>query len=86
MQNTVIHAAIDSVQSSKKQFVELAFPYGALKSALNQFIDSQTDYTKRAVDTSMSAMWNLSSLLISKSFYDECMKSVFNWYPIKKGE
>ena len=40
---------IDTVQTSKKQFVNTFVQHEGVKKALNEFVDSQTAYTKSAV-------------------------------------
>ena len=43
---------IDSFQSGKKQFVNTFVQNEVVKSALNDFVDVQTEYTKAAVKAS----------------------------------
>ncbi len=43
--------AIDAVQTGKKQFVKTFVNNEKIADALNEFIDSQTAYTKSAVGT-----------------------------------
>jgi hypothetical protein len=43
--------AIDAVQTGKKQFVKTFVNNEKIADALNEFIDAQTDYTKKAVGT-----------------------------------
>ena len=42
---------IDTVQTGKKQFVKTFVNNDKIADALNEFIDAQTEYTKKAVDT-----------------------------------
>lgn len=45
-----LDTAIDTIQTSKKTFVNTVFAQNEkVASALNQFVDAQTEYTKAAV-------------------------------------
>lgn len=46
---------IDQVQSAKKQFVKTFVTDTKIADALNEFVDSQTEYTKRATKATMDA-------------------------------
>jgi hypothetical protein len=46
---------IDSVQKAKKDFVKVFIPHETVAKAMNDFIDTQTEYTKVAVKATNSA-------------------------------
>jgi hypothetical protein len=46
---------IDQVQNTKKQFVKTFITDTKIAGALNEFIDSQTEYTKRATKATVDA-------------------------------
>jgi len=46
---------IDQVQNSKKQFVKTFVTDSKIAQTLNEFIDSQTEYTKRASKATVDA-------------------------------
>ena len=48
-------ATIDAVQTGKKQFVKTFVTDEKIADALNQFIDNQTEYTKKAVKATLDA-------------------------------
>lgn len=50
-----LDATIDAVQGAKKQFVSTFVQNEAIAAALNDFVDAQTEYTKKAVKTTMDA-------------------------------
>ena len=50
---------IDQVQNSKKQFVKIFVTDEKIASTLNEFIDSQTGYTKSAAKAALDASTNL---------------------------
>jgi len=43
---------IDTIQNGKKQFVKTFVTNEVIADSMNQFIDSQADYTKKAVKAS----------------------------------
>lgn len=50
-----IDSSIDAVQTGKKQFVKTFVTDEKIAGTLNQFIDSQTEYTKKAAKATMDA-------------------------------
>jgi hypothetical protein len=48
-------AMIDTIQNGKKQFVKTFVTNETIAESMNQFIDSQADYTKKAVKASTDA-------------------------------
>jgi hypothetical protein len=46
---------IDAVQTGKKQFVKTFITDEKIADALNQFIDNQTEYTKKAAKATIDA-------------------------------
>jgi hypothetical protein len=75
MYNTVAYAAIDFVQTGKRQMVEHLVKHPDMANVCNQFIDAQTAYTKNAVDASIRAMTDLSGLWYNPKFGTELAKS-----------
>ena len=76
MFNTFNYAAIDAVQEAKKQFVTTFVQHEGIAKAMNTFIDSQADYTKRHVDAMMSFATSVGLIVTSKQFFDEVAKTV----------
>jgi hypothetical protein len=54
-------ATIDAVQTGKKQFVKTFVTDNKIADALNQFIDNQTEYTKKAVKATVDATTTVMS-------------------------
>ena len=48
-------AMIDTIQNGKKQFVKTFVTNEPIADSMNQFIDSQADYTKKAFKASTDA-------------------------------
>jgi hypothetical protein len=46
-----LDSTIDTIQSSKKTFVNTFVTNKTIAAAMNDFVDAQTEYTKKAVKT-----------------------------------
>lgn len=76
MFNTFNYAVIDAVQEAKKQFVKTFVQHEGIALAMNTFVDSQADYTKRAADAGMHFLTSVGLIVTSKQFFDEVTKTV----------
>ena len=76
MIKTYIHSAIDTIQTSKKMFVDTFVKHDGLAKSFNDFVDAQTDYTKQAIDVSVKTGSEVYKTLTDKSFYTDAMKTV----------
>lgn len=81
MFNTFAHAAVDAVQNGKKQFVSTFVQHEGIANALNAFVDSQSKYTKSAIDAGIAASTSLGMILTSKAFFDEVSENVKSLVP-----
>jgi|688.fasta_scaffold01334_52 hypothetical protein len=89
MFNTFTDAAIDAVQTSKKNFVNTFVSHEGIARALNQFVDTQTSYTKSAISAGTTAATSLGMIFASKEFFDEMTNSFNSFVPAiskKKGK
>ncbi len=50
-----LDATIDAVQTGKKQFVKTFVTDEKISTALNEFIDNQSEYTKKAAKATLDA-------------------------------
>lgn len=77
-----LDATIDAVQNSKKQFVSTFVQNEAIAKALNNFIDAQAEYTKKAskvgLDTATSVAQETAKLV------QEATKFDFSKFAVKK--
>jgi hypothetical protein len=64
-----IDATIDAVQNGKKQFVKTFVQNEAAAKAMNEFIEAQADYTKKAAKVGVDTFTTLST---------EAVKSIQN--------
>ena len=62
-----VEKLVDTIQNSKKQFVETFVKQEDMRNSLNEFIDAQTKYTKTVVDTATK---------LTKTVSDEATKLV----------
>lgn len=69
MINTAAFIVIDQIQSAKKQFVSTVVKNEALAKILNNFVDTQSDYTKQATKLSIDSMTAFTKLLMSPDTY-----------------
>ena len=76
MIKTLIHSTVDTIQSSKKMFVDTFVKHDGLAKSFNDFVDAQTDYTKQAIDVSVKTGSEVYKTLTDKSFYTDAMKTV----------
>lgn len=56
-----IDATIDAVQNGKKQFVKTFVQNEAAATAMNEFIEAQAEYTKKAAKVGMDTFTVLAS-------------------------
>ena len=60
-------AIIDTVQTGKKTFVKTFVQNEAAAAAMNEFIDAQAEYTKKATKVGMDTFTTLSSEMVKAS-------------------
>ena len=66
---------IDMVQSTKKSLVDSLVPNQDIKKLLNEYVDTQTDYTKKAVSSFMDINVAIYSVMTNKEYFNNTMKS-----------
>jgi len=71
----LIDTAIDAFQSSKKIAVDTFVKHEELAKTLNHFVETQTEYTKKAVDVSFKTAHDLYGIVSNKSFLNDAIKS-----------
>lgn len=74
MLNSIATMTIDTIQDSKKQFVNTFVLTSQMREALNDFVDIQTDYSKKAASAGIDAFITISSILTSKKYYEDMAK------------
>ena len=80
---------IDQVQSAKKQFVKTFVTDTKIADTLNQFVDSQTEYTKRATKATVDATSTIVNETIkhvqdaSKFDYNKFGEGIMKAYMVK---
>lgn len=83
MINVIPFFMIDMVQSTKKQAVDMFVMNNDVKKLLNTFIDSQTDYTKKALSSTLDTAVAVYSVMTNKEYFNNTMKSCMNPYGVK---
>lgn len=56
-----VDATVDTIQNGKKQFVKTFVQNETAATAMNEFIDAQAEYTKKAAKVSMDTFTTLAS-------------------------
>lgn len=78
---------IDTVQSVKKVTIETFVKHEGLAKSLTEFVNAQTEYTKKAVDASIDAGKKVTAVITDKKFYEGAVKSLETLVPtVKKGK
>jgi hypothetical protein len=72
----LIDNTVDSIQVSKKMFVDTFVKHEGLAKTMTEFVDAQTEYTKKAIDVGFTTASNLHKTVTDKSFYTETMKKM----------
>ena len=81
-----LDSTIDAIQIGKKTFVNAFVTNTAIATAMNNFVDAQTEYTKKAVktgtDTATTFMAEFTKMAQEASKFD--MTKAFNAFTPKK--
>jgi len=72
----LIDNTVDSIQVSKKMFVDTFVKHEGLAKTMTEFVDAQTEYTKKAIDVGFTTASNMHKTVTDKSFYTETMKKM----------
>jgi hypothetical protein len=75
MIKNLVHSTVDTIQVSKKMFVDIFVKHEGLAKSLHEFVDAQTDYTKQAFDVSLKTSTEVYETLTDKSFYTDALKT-----------
>ena len=67
MVNQFAFQAVEGIQSAKKQFVSTFVQNKTAAKAMNEFIDAQADYTKKAVAVGMDTFTVLSAEMVKSA-------------------
>ena len=81
MFNTFTFQAVDGIQSAKKQFVEYTVPQKDIKSALNGFVDAQTQYTKDAITAGSVAFTKITEVFTDRTPYVKFAETLQSYFP-----
>lgn len=79
---------VDSIQVSKKMFVDTFVKHEGLAKTMTEFVDAQTEYTKKAIDVGFTTGTNMYKTVTDKSFYADTAtafkEAVTSFYIAKK--
>jgi len=74
MMKLLVDNTVDTIQTSKKIFVDTFVKHEGLAKNMNDFVDAQTEYTKKAIDVGFTAGTNMYKTITDKSFYSDSVK------------
>jgi hypothetical protein len=77
---------VDTIQTSKKMFVDTFVKHEGLAKTLNEFVDAQTEYTKKAIETGITTGTNVYSAITDKTFYTDTLEALKASFTQKKGK
>jgi hypothetical protein len=72
----LVDNTVDAIQTSKKIFVDTFVKHEGLAKTMTEFVDAQTEYTKKAIDVGFTTASNMHKTVTDKSFYTDTIKSV----------
>jgi hypothetical protein len=81
MFNSFAFQAVDGIQNAKKQFVSTFVPQAEIKSALNGFVDAQTNYTKEAITANSVAVEKIVSVFTDRTPYVKFAETLQSYFP-----
>lgn len=84
MFNSIAHTYIDTIQTGKKVLIGTTIKHNGLANIYNSFVDSQTAYTKEAVNTGIKSMSSLYLLMIAPNFGKDLVESYSDISATKK--
>ena len=76
MIKVLIENTAEAIQASKKIFVDTFVKHEGLAKNMHDFVDAQTEYTKKAIDVGFTTASNMHKTVTDKSFYTETAKSM----------
>ena len=76
MIKVLIENTAEAIQASKKIFVDTFVKHEGLAKNMHDFVDAQTEYTKKAIEVGFTTASNMHKTVTDKSFYTETAKSM----------
>ena len=76
MIKVLIENTAEAIQASKKIFVDTFVKHEGLAKNMHDFVDAQSEYTKKAIDVGFTTASNMHKTVTDKSFYTETAKTL----------
>jgi hypothetical protein len=77
MIHTMTNMVIDNIQVAKKYTINTFVKHEGMNKVLTEFVDRQTDYTKKAIHNTVDSMSAIYAIFHNKDFQQETFKSCF---------
>jgi hypothetical protein len=74
---TMTDMVIDNIQVAKKYAINTFVQHQGMNKVLTEFVDRQTEYTKKAIHNTVDSMSAIYALVHNKDFQQESFKSCF---------
>lgn len=81
MFTTIAHSGVDAIQTAKKQAITTFVQHDGLAKILNSFVDSQTAYTKSAIDAGIKMSTDIGGILSDRTPYVQMMEKFAPYFP-----
>ena len=72
----LIENTAEAIQASKKIFVDTFVKHEGLAKNMHDFVDAQSEYTKKAIEVGFTTASNMHKTVTDKSFYTETAKTL----------
>ena len=76
MIKVLIENTAEAIQASKKIFVDTFVQHEVLAKNMHDFVDAQSEYTKKAIEVGFTTASNMHKTVTDKSFYTETAKTL----------
>ena len=76
MIKVLIENTAEAIQASKKIFVDTFVKHEGLAKNMHDFVDAQSEYTKKAIEVGFTTASNMHKTVTDKSFYTETAKTL----------
>ncbi len=76
MIKVLIENTAEAIQASKKIFVDTFVKHEGLAKNMHDFVDAQSEYTKKAIEVGFTTASNMHKTVTDKSFYTETVKKM----------
>jgi hypothetical protein len=74
----MINNTTDIVETSKRMYIDTFFKHEGLNKAFHDFVNAQSEYTRKAIDTMFKAGDDVTKIVTDKQFYTQSYNDIKN--------